>query len=146
MGCRNVGDYSEFFGVHRADKDVFTGILKHGLSVENRMRPQWFVQGRGHTLYNRYLDEFTSGRLDRVDIVYTKFVSSSRQVATVETLLKAGSDFADHSGPLTEMVLLGNLAVRAAKVIEIDPQTGDVTNTTIPEEYIKPTYREGWGW
>jgi hypothetical protein len=59
---------------------------------------------------------------------------------------KAGSDFALHSGPLTEMVLLGNLAVRAARALEIDPDSGKVTNAEIPEEYIKPTYRQGWGW
>ncbi|MGD8726161.1 MAG: Gfo/Idh/MocA family oxidoreductase [Gemmatimonadales bacterium] len=67
-------------------------------------------------------------------------------IAACTTGGKAGSDFADHSGPLTEMVLLGNLAVRSAKVLEIDPRTGEVTNTTIPEEYITPVYREGWGW
>jgi|TARA_B100000700_G_scaffold195897_1_gene215594 F-type H+-transporting ATPase subunit gamma len=37
------------------------------------------------------LDEFIAGRLDRLDVVYTKFVSSSKQVATVETLLPLGS-------------------------------------------------------
>jgi predicted dehydrogenase len=59
---------------------------------------------------------------------------------------KAGSDFVTHSGPLTEMVLLGNLAVRSAKTLDIDPSTGQVTNTEIPEEFIKPEYRDGWGW
>ncbi|MCC6123841.1 MAG: ATP synthase F1 subunit gamma [Pirellulales bacterium] len=38
-------------------------------------------------LADRYLDEFTTGRLDRLDIAYTKFISSSRQQAVVETLL-----------------------------------------------------------
>lgn len=38
-------------------------------------------------LANRFLDLFITGELDRVDVVYTRFVSSSRQVATVETLL-----------------------------------------------------------
>jgi hypothetical protein len=59
---------------------------------------------------------------------------------------RAGSDFAEHAGPLTEMVLLGNLAVQTAKVLEIDPSSGSVINTTIPEELIKPAYREGWSW
>jgi hypothetical protein len=44
------------------------------------------------------------------------------------------------------MVLLGNLAVRSAKALEIDPSTGQVTNTTIPDGYNKPEYREGWDW
>ncbi len=30
------------------------------------------------------------------------------------------------------MVLLGNLAVRAARVLELDPDTGMVMNATIP--------------
>ncbi len=57
----------------------------------------------------------------------------------------AGSNFADHSGPLTEMVLLGNLAVRTGRTLDVDPENGHVKNATIPEEYIRPTYREGWG-
>ena len=54
----------------------------------------------------------------------------------------AGSNFAGHSGPLTEMVLLGNLAVRTGRVLELTD--GRITNTVVPEEYIKPSYREGW--
>lgn len=36
------------------------------------------------------LDEFIAGRLDRLDIAYTQFISSSKQVAVVETLLPLG--------------------------------------------------------
>jgi hypothetical protein len=75
----------------------------------------------------------------RTDGVYAEWSAACRSGN------KAGSDFVTHSGPLTEMVLLGNLAVRSAKTLEIDPGTGMVTNTDIPEEYIKPVYREGWG-
>jgi F-type H+-transporting ATPase subunit gamma len=38
-------------------------------------------------LARRYLDDFQSGKLDRLDVAYTKFESSSRQVAVVEALL-----------------------------------------------------------
>src|SRR5437899_5945798 len=58
----------------------------------------------------------------------------------------AGSNIPDHSGPLTEMVLLGNLAVRTAQPIDVNPQTGAVLTPGIPEEYVKPRYRTGWGW
>jgi F-type H+-transporting ATPase subunit gamma len=40
---------------------------------------------------NRYLDMYATGQLDRLDVCYTKFVSSSRQTAVVETLLPLGS-------------------------------------------------------
>lgn len=36
---------------------------------------------------SRYLDEYATGRLDRLDVVYTKFESVSRQHVVVETLL-----------------------------------------------------------
>jgi hypothetical protein len=42
------------------------------------------------------------------------------------------------------MVLLGCLAVRVGKTLEIDPATGAVKNVTVPSEYIQPTYRAGW--
>jgi F-type H+-transporting ATPase subunit gamma len=43
--------------------------------------------GQVELLANRYLESFEAGRLDRLDVVYTKFESLSRQHATVETLL-----------------------------------------------------------
>jgi len=42
-------------------------------------------------LANRYLEDFISGKLDRLDVAYTKFVTSSRQTAVIETLLPLGS-------------------------------------------------------
>ena len=39
---------------------------------------------------NRYLQEYAAGKLDRLDVAYTKFVTSSRQEAVVETLLPLG--------------------------------------------------------
>ncbi len=56
----------------------------------------------------------------------------------------AGSNFADHAGPLTEMVLLGNLAVRTGQVLDINGQTGEIANASIPAEYTRPEYRAGW--
>jgi F-type H+-transporting ATPase subunit gamma len=40
---------------------------------------------------NGYLELFSRGEMDRLDVVYTRFVSSSKQVAVVETLLPLGS-------------------------------------------------------
>lgn len=39
----------------------------------------------------RYLDDFIAGAIDRLDVVYTRFDSASRQQAAVETLLPLGS-------------------------------------------------------
>jgi hypothetical protein len=65
-------------------------------------------------------------------------------VAACKAGTQPGSNFAGHAGPLTEMVLLGNLAVRLARPLELDPATGAVTSATIPEELVTPEYRSGW--
>jgi hypothetical protein len=57
---------------------------------------------------------------------------------------KTGSSFQDHSGPLTEMVLLGNLAVRSGVPLEWDAAAGRVTNHEPANAFLKPEYREGW--
>ncbi len=40
---------------------------------------------------DRYLALYISGRIDRLDVVYTKFISTSKQMPVVETLLPLGS-------------------------------------------------------
>jgi predicted dehydrogenase len=54
------------------------------------------------------------------------------------------STFAGHAGPLTEMVLLGCLAVRLGQPIDVDHTTGKVTNVAVPAEWLSPVYRKGW--
>ena len=64
-------------------------------------------------------------------------------IAACKAGSQPGSNFAGSSGPLTEMVLLGNLAVRAQRTLELDAK-GQVTNAAIPPEWIMPEYRKGW--
>lgn len=57
----------------------------------------------------------------------------------------ATSNFTDYSGPLTETVLLGNLAVWATgKKIEWDAKNQQATNAPEVEAIIRPTYRAGY--
>lgn len=39
------------------------------------------------TLADDYIDRFLQGRIDRLDVIYTRYLSSARQEAVVETLL-----------------------------------------------------------
>jgi len=50
----------------------------------------------------------------------------------------------DYAGPLTEMVLLGNLAVRLGKKIEWDAEALKATNAPEADELIRREYRKGW--
>ena len=55
-----------------------------------------------------------------------------------------GSSFPDHSGPLTEVVLLGNLAVRTGQAIEWDAEQMRATNVPEANAFLNEEYREGW--
>ncbi len=55
----------------------------------------------------------------------------------------AGANF-DYSGPLTEVVLLGNVALRAGKKIQWDPQGMKVTEPTAAAKFVQREYRKGW--
>ncbi|WDI41397.1 Gfo/Idh/MocA family oxidoreductase [Bremerella sp. P1] len=50
----------------------------------------------------------------------------------------------DYSGPLTETVLLGNVAYRSGGPIEWDAKSLTVTNNDSANQFIERKYREGW--
>ncbi len=50
----------------------------------------------------------------------------------------------DYSGPLTETVLLGNVAFRSGGPIEWDAKNLKVTNNDSANQFIERKYREGW--
>jgi predicted dehydrogenase len=58
---------------------------------------------------------------------------------------KPGSSF-DYAAPLTEMVLLGAMAIRAGHRIEYDADTMTVTNRRELSSWIKEPVREGWSY
>jgi predicted dehydrogenase len=56
----------------------------------------------------------------------------------------AMSNFPDYAGPLTETVLLGNLAVWAGTKVEWDAKNLKALHASELEPLIKPTYRKGY--
>jgi predicted dehydrogenase len=77
-------------------------------------------------------------RYPRVEGVYGEWIDA------IMAGTRSGSDFAEYAGPLTEMVLLSNLAVRMGRTLEFDTSSGDVTNVAVPEDFVRPSYRDGW--
>lgn len=55
----------------------------------------------------------------------------------------AGSNF-EYSGPLTEMVSLGNVALRVGEKINWDAKNMKVTNVPEANKYVRREYRTGW--
>jgi predicted dehydrogenase len=56
---------------------------------------------------------------------------------------RACSDFS-YSGPMTEVVLLGNVALRTGKKIYWDARSMTATNAPEAEQLIHPAYHNGW--
>jgi hypothetical protein len=66
-------------------------------------------------------------------------------VAAIRGGEPAMSNFPDYSGPLTETILLGNLAVWAnGKKIEWDAKELKATNAPEVMRVVKREYRSGW--
>jgi predicted dehydrogenase len=56
----------------------------------------------------------------------------------------AGSNFVDHAGLLTELCLLGNVALRAGRKLEWDGPGLRVTNDAAADRLLHREYRKGW--
>jgi F-type H+-transporting ATPase subunit gamma len=79
--------------VDASGKRGINGLKYRGVDTERQ-----FLQFEDQPSYNEiekiaeeYLRQYAVGEIDRLDVVYTKFISTSRQIAVVETLLPLGS-------------------------------------------------------
>jgi hypothetical protein len=50
----------------------------------------------------------------------------------------------DVAGPMTETVLLGNIALRTGEKLRWDSQNLSITNVPDANQYIHRDYRDGW--
>jgi F-type H+-transporting ATPase subunit gamma len=62
----------------------FRKIVPAATYTQFEDRPQF---GEIEVLADKYIKMFLQGKIDRLDVAYTQFVTSSRQTATVQTLL-----------------------------------------------------------
>ena len=58
---------------------------------------------------------------------------------------QAGSNF-DYAAPLTEVILLGTLAIRQGHRIEWDAENMEITNVPGLDHLIKEPVRRGWAY
>ncbi len=75
---------------------------------------------------NRYIAEYTRGDVDRLDVVYTKFLNAARQVAVAETLLPlaaVASPKQDTRGPVAPIEY------------EFLPDAADILGQLLPESF-----------
>jgi predicted dehydrogenase len=65
-------------------------------------------------------------------------------VDAIRSGAQPSSSFSDYAPGLTEMVLLGNLALRTGKTIKWDPDKLQAKGIPEAEQFIKPQFRKGW--
>lgn len=75
---------------------------------------------------DRYIREYVSGEVDRVDVVYTKFLNAARQVPVVERLL-----------PLTSMPTAAAKPQAAGAAVEYEfmPDPKEILEQILPESF-----------
>lgn len=81
---------------------------------------------------NRYLDEFATGKLDRLDVAYTKFLSSAKQTAVVETLLPLGSLEGTEAGEKRDQSAGGK---SGESMYEFLPSAGSILEEVVPASF-----------
>jgi predicted dehydrogenase len=84
---------------------------------------------------------------EKVEKVYARVVGGPTQElcrAVRGEGPKPISNFVDHAGPLTEMVLVGNLAVRLGKKIDWNMKAMEARGLPEVKTMLKRTYRAGW--
>jgi F-type H+-transporting ATPase subunit gamma len=75
-------------------------------------------------LASRYLDDYQAGRLDRLDVAYTKFENLSRQQAVIETLL-----------PLAELTAGAEEGPAAEIEYEFLPSVESIVDEVVPASF-----------
>jgi len=76
----------------------------------------------------RYLEAYVTGKLDRLDVAYTKFLSSSKQTAVVETLLPLGSLVGAEAGEKQE-------EKRGESMYEFLPSAESILEEVVPASF-----------
>jgi predicted dehydrogenase len=138
-----------------ADKDF---VRPPGLPADLKLNPEFgqvFIGSEGIIFFN---DAYCS----TAPILFPESLKEkSRTIPKVFERVKGGptqelcravrgeggkpvSNFEDHAGPLTEMVLAGNLAVRLGKKIDWDTASLDARGLPEVKAMLKRQYRTGW--
>ncbi len=78
---------------------------------------------------DRLMEEFISGRMDRLEVVYTRFISISKQIAVSETLLP-------FSQPAVESTASGSAGATGGNAdYEFLPSAGSILEEVVPASF-----------
>lgn len=134
-----ISDYSEFY---------FRGTA--GYEPAKQIAEQHYAKGKPSGTFkgvDTYVDfrQMLEQRKD-IDAVLVATCDHAHAVASVAAIKggkPAGSNF-EFASFLTEVVLLGNVALKAGKKLSWDGANMKVTNDSEANQYLHRTYRGGW--
>ncbi len=106
------------------------GVLLYGLSQEPKLLPE----SRHEEVMASPPDE----TYDRSPGIYENWIQACRGEGPAET------HFSGYAAPLTETVLLGNVAIQSRRPVAWDAGEGRITNREASNEYLSKSYRSGW--
>ena len=91
--------------------------------------------------------DMKAGKIKQTEPRLPKELQGNPQLHWATCILEGGKPMSnfDYSCPLTEFVLLGNLAIRSQQMIQWDKDAMKVPNVAAANQYInRPAYRPGW--
>ena len=109
------------------------GICHDGMRPDS---PRLYPKARWEE-YRQNADKRVPKTLKRVGGIHKDWVNSIRNSE------KSVSDFS-YSGPLTESILLGTLAIRTGKALDWDAKNLKISNNAEAAALIEVEAREGW--
>ena len=104
----------------------------------NRFASTWMVTGRDADEV-KHVEKTTPKTIPRVKSNYTEWIDFAMGKGHAPL-----SRF-EVAGPYTEVVLLGNLAIRANEPVEWSPQKGEAKSAKA-NGFVRRKYRKGWEW
>ena len=104
----------------------------------HRKKSNWTVTGRAADEV-KHIEETTPRTIPRVKSNYTEWINFAMGKGHAPL-----SRF-EVAGPYTEVVLLGNLAIRANEPVEWSPQKGEARSAKA-NRFVRRKYRKGWEW
>ncbi len=104
----------------------FRGLKAEATYTHFEDRPQF---AEVELLADQYIQLYTSGQIDRLDVAYTRFISSSRQEATVQTLLPMTASQTD------ETVAPTSNGSKTRVPYEFLPHAGSILEEIVPVSF-----------
>ncbi len=85
---------------------------------------------------DRLMEEFTAGRMDRLDVAYTRFVSVSKQITSVETLLPFSQPKSDEEPLAGKGAEVGSSSGKSTKKdYEFLPSAESILEEVVPASF-----------